>query len=180
MVSDYITEAEAAELIDALPYEYKAIVATAAETGFRIGDLCRARWSDIDFAEQTLTLSEDKTDKVRTVAVSPKLLGVLTRQRNRQSIFETYCYPTVQQPCKPVSRSTVWRWIKRTWGLLHPESERQISPHSLRKLYAVRQRLAGKSLYDIKCDLNHERDDVTIKYAFADMLGTQEPRYTTT
>ncbi len=40
MRSDYVYPQEADELIAGLPYEYRQIVLAAAETGFRIGDIC--------------------------------------------------------------------------------------------------------------------------------------------
>lgn len=178
MTTDYITPTEAAELIDALPYEYKPILRIAADTGYRIGDICAMKWSDIDWEEQNVTLVEEKTGKERTAGLCPSLLEHLQKHKNRQSLFEVYVFPG--NPKSHVNRATVWRWVKKTWGLLYPDSERVISPHSLRKMYAVEQRKRGKSIWDIKTDLNHERDDVTIKYAFADMLGQQPERYTPT
>lgn len=175
MTSDYITPQECDDLILALPQEYRPIVICAAETGFRIGDLCRAMWTDYDIQEQTLTLVEDKTGKVRTAAVTPRLKMALEAQRARQSCFEIYIFPG-RDMCKPVSRVTVWRWIKRTWAHMFPGNERIISPHSMRKMYAVERRKSGAEIWEIQQDFNHDRDSTTIKYAFADILG-REPRY---
>lgn len=174
MKTDYITPQEADELIAALPIEHSAIVIAAAETGFRIGDLCKAQWTDYDEAEMTLTLKEEKTGKWRTAGVSPRLKQALQGQRGRQPIFEIYIFPG--KPYHPVSRSTIWRWVVRTWEFLHKDEDRTISPHSFRKMYAVEQRLNGKELWEIKQDLNHDREDTTIKYAFADMLSSKAYR----
>lgn len=168
MTTDYITPQEADELIAALPIEHSCIVIAAAETGFRIGDLCKAKWSDYDLTERTLTLREEKTGKQRTVTVPPRLEVALGSQRKRQSMFEVFMFPG--KPYHPVSRSTVWRWVVRTWEFLHKDDKRTISPHSFRKMYAVEQRKDGKELWEIQLDLNHERIDTTIKYAFADLL----------
>ena len=175
MRTDYITPQECDELIFALPQEYRPIVICAAETGFRIGDLCAAMWSAYDNEEQTLTLIEEKTGKVRTAAVTPRLKIALEAQRARQSCFEVFMFPG-RDACKPVSRSTVWRWIKRTWDHLYADSKRVISPHSLRKMYAVERRKSGAEIWEIQQDFNHDRDSTTIRYAFADILG-REPRY---
>ena len=175
MRTDYITPQECDELILALPKEYRPIVICAAETGFRIGDLCRALWSDYDPNEQTLTLVEEKTGKERTVAVSPRLKSALDGQRARQSCFEVYIFPG-RDAFRPVSRTTVWRWITRTWEHLYPDSDRVISPHSMRKMYAVERRKDGEQLWEVQHDFNHDRESTTIQYFFADILG-KEPRY---
>lgn len=177
MRTDYITPQECDELIAALPKEYRPIVICAAETGFRIGDLCRAKWTAYDEAEQTLTLVEEKTGKVRTAGVTPRLRMALDGQRARQTAFEKYIFPG-REPCKPVSRSTVWRWITRTWSWLHDDSQRVISPHSMRKMYAVERRKAGAEIWEIRDDFNHDRESTTIQYAFADILGRGEGKYT--
>ena len=173
--SDYVSNEEAEKLISSLPYEYRGIVYAAVETGFRIGDLCSAKAWNFDKNESTLTIVEQKTGKSRTVGVTPKLLRVLEGLDGRG--IETLCYRTYlfdHDGHKPISRSTIWRWVTRTWERLHKDEERNITPHSFRKLYAVNRRKCGAKLGDISADLNHERIETTMLYAFADMLFEAE------
>lgn len=169
MKTDYINPTEADELILSLPQEYRTIVRLAAESGFRIGDICTARWEDYDRDERTLTLKEDKTNKIRTAAVTDRMYLDLALQRLRVPEKERYIFPG-RDPGTHVNRCTVWRWVTRTWAWLHSDDERTISPHSLRKMYAVRLLASGKSLGYIRRDLNHDRIDTTMLYAFADHI----------
>lgn len=175
MRSDYIYPQEADELIAALPLEYRKIVLAAAETGFRIGDLCKAQTWAFDAVENTIMLQEQKTGKYRTVAVTPRLRIALIGEGDRDVerlarqkwLFE-------RERDTNISRSTVWRWVTRTWERLHDGEGRSISPHSFRKLYAVTKRMNGRSLNEIQNDLNHERIETTMIYAFADLIHEAE------
>ena len=175
MRSDYLYDQEADELIAALPYEYRNIVLAAVETGFRIGDLCRAPMWAYDIKENTITLREEKTGKYRTAYVTPRLrVAILGESEKRAGGFALQTYLFERERGVGVSRSTIWRWVTRTWERLHKGSGRKITPHSFRKLYAVNLRQKGRSLEDIRRDLNHERIETTCIYAFADLLHEAE------
>ena len=175
MKSDYMSQQEAENLIAALPYEYRGVLIAAAETGFRIGDLCDAKAWNYDRVEETLTIREHKTGKIRISPVTPKLRQVFEgldgKGIDRMS-YKTYLFE--HNGRKPISRSTVWRWVTRTWDRLHDGEDRNITPHSFRKLYAVNKRKAGATLAEIQFDLNHERVETTMLYAFADLLHEAE------
>ena len=175
MKSDYVYPQEAEDLIHAMPYEYRGIIIAAVETGFRIGDLCNAKAWTYDRQEETITIREQKTGKIRVSAVTPRLLRVLEGLDGKgieRLAYKTYLFE--HNGHEPISRSTVWRWVTRTWERLHDGEERNITPHSFRKLYAVSKRKAGAALVDIQHDLNHERIETTLLYAFADLLHEAE------
>lgn len=173
--TDYISEDDLQELIKRLPWEYRGIIRLAAETGYRINDLCQAKPDAWDKIEQTLTLVEDKTNKVRMVDLTPLAVSVLKEQDEINGVKRKYLIePLWGDDHKPCNRTTLWRWLHRTWRGMHGKDDsRIISPHSLRKLYAVKRRLSGWSLQDIQADLNHDRMSTTMIYAFADMLVPQ-------
>ena len=176
MTSDYINNTDVSELVSRLPYEYRTIVRAAADTGFRIGDLCAARVSDYDVAENCITLAEDKTGKERTVECTDALALYCAR---RASVARDDNAPLfVNHLGRKFSRVSVWRWITSTWETMHPDDGRVISPHSMRKHYAVNRRLSGWSVYQIMLDLNHDRPSTTMLYAFADHLSEDEYRPT--
>lgn len=175
MKSDYLSNEEAAELIAALPYEYRSIIVLAIETGFRIGDLCAAKAYSVDLTERTLMLCEQKTKKWRTVELTNKALKALqgyAPELAKKLLLQKYLFE--REPLTGMSRQTVWRWVNKEWARLHKDEKRTISPHSFRKLYAVNKRQAGVSLADIKRDLNHERIETTMLYALADLLHEAE------
>lgn len=174
MTSDYIDRFDVDELLSALPFEYRAIVSAAAHTGYRIGDLCAAQVSAYDVAENNLTLREEKTGKVRTVECDDAL-ALYCARRVHQAHDE--CAPLfVNHLGRKFSRVSVWRWISHTWGVLHQDDGRVISPHSMRKHYAVERRKSGWTVGQISCDLNHDRISTTLIYAYADQLS--EDHYT--
>lgn len=181
MKSDYLSAAEAEQLIAALPYEYRPIVIAAVETGFRIGDLCAAKAFAVDLKERTLMLCEQKTKKWRTVELSNKMLYALqgfSQDLEKKLLCQKYLFE--REPLTGMSRQTVWRWVTRTWDRLHKGEGRNISPHSFRKLYAVSLRKKGASLADVKRDLNHDRIETTMIYALADLLYEAETQETYT
>lgn len=67
-------------------------------------------------------------------------------------------------------RSTYWRHfvsaVKRA-GF----GGRGITPHSLRKLYAVERLRECGSLAEVMRDLNHSKAEITMIYAFADQIS---------
>lgn len=173
--SDYVSHEEAEKLIAALPYEYRGVLIAAAETGFRVGDLCSAKAWNYDPKEETISIREQKTGKFRITPVTPKLRRVfegLDGKGVERMPYKTYLFE--HDGHKPISRSTVWRWVTRTWDRLHEGEERNITPHSFRKLYAVSKRKAGATIAEIQFDLNHEHIETTLIYAFADLLHEAE------
>jgi integrase len=48
-------------LLDAAPKRHRAVLATLAGAGLRVGELCALDWRDIDLATGTLTVQESKT-----------------------------------------------------------------------------------------------------------------------
>ena len=176
MTSDYISRADVNELVSRLPYEYRAIVRAAADTGYRVGDLCAAKVGDYDLEENNITIVEEKTGKQRTVECEGDL-ALLCARRAMQTHDEGAPL-FVNHLGRKFSRVSVWRWIVNTWETMHPDDGRVISPHSFRKHYAVARRLDGWSVSQIMADLNHDRPSTTLLYAFADHLS--EDRYTPT
>jgi len=70
-------DAEAAR-DDRVPVGRRAIIATLALAGLRVGELCALRWRDVDLATGRLKVGQAKTDAgVRTVDLLPVLHGEL-------------------------------------------------------------------------------------------------------
>lgn len=167
ITSDYIRASEYERLLSRLPYRYRLPVLLAAETGYRIGDLCRAPNDAYDRVAGTITLQEDKTGKTRTVMLSETAKAALTEIDAWQPVRTLLC---VQHGGKKYDRVTVWRWVTATWQEMYID-DRTITPHSFRKLYAVQKRLAGKTLTEVQRDLNHDHPTTTMLYYYADKLA---------
>jgi integrase len=72
------TEAEIDSLIAGCGKTTAAILQTLKETGMRIGEACRLKWTDLNLENNTLILNEpEKHNNPRIFKISPTLVGVL-------------------------------------------------------------------------------------------------------
>ncbi|HEX7246265.1 MAG TPA: site-specific integrase [Solirubrobacterales bacterium] len=132
-------------LLDAAPKRHRAILATLAGTGLRIGELCALDWRDLDLATGTLTVQESKTPAGRREVDLPS--GLVTELWTLAAISPD------TGPDDPVfvgrrgTRQTpdnVGRRLKSAIGKANVELEKagiaaiseRVSPHSLRRTYA--------------------------------------------
>lgn len=167
ITSDYIRASEFDGLLSRLPYKYRLPVLLAAETGYRIGDICSAPNTAYNREAETLTITEDKTGKQRTVHLTDTAKAALLEVDAWQPLRTLLC---VQPGGKKYDRVTIWRWVSSTWQEMGMD-DRTITPHSFRKLYAVQKRLSGVSLRDVQHDLNHDHPTTTMIYYYADKLA---------
>lgn len=116
-----ISRAEITRLRYALPWRDSLAVAIMADTGLRVSDVLSIRREQL---ARTMRVTERKTGKMRRVRLSPSTL------QSARAYITTHNSPYVI----PCTRSTVWRSIVSTARALGYE---HISPHSLRKYYAV-------------------------------------------
>lgn len=168
MKSDYLTMEEVQALAEQLPAPYRKLVTVAAGTGFRIGDLCDAYCGDYKVETREFELFEHKTCHYRKVVplqlASVDILLLSCSEPEYKHMFRTW-------DGKPINRKSAWRWVKRAWKSLNPDDTRQISPHSLRKAYAVQRRKNGWTLEQVRADLGHESANTTMLYYFADIIA---------
>lgn len=158
-------------IAEACPSGYREMLLFAAGTGFRIEDLCEAGNYQYDRDGGTLCLHEKKTDKWRDVPVPQWLREDFAafdgRHEYRSKLFES--------DGRRITRQTAWRWIRRAFREYGGSTENGgISPHSLRKCYAVQKRLEGHSLAEVSTDLNHNSKSTTIPYFYADQIDAAE------
>lgn len=141
------------------------IAELALLTGYRIDDIIQSRRDA--WAGDTVTLTEQKTGKKRSVkidhpirAVVDKLNGI-TNYRNNGFLCPSRRRRRGDGPT--LSRCTVWRAWKRA---CHNGSVtgRGYTVHSLRKCYAVRLWRATGSLEAVQRDLGHDRPTTTMIY----------------
>ena len=64
----------------------KPIIRFAIETGMRRGEILAAQWSAIDWNRHTLHIPVTKTDKPRTIPLSPASMTILEEQRHMNLI----------------------------------------------------------------------------------------------
>lgn len=134
----------------------------ALETGLRIGDVCRLRWRDIDCDK--ITVKAQKTGKIGQWRISMHLARVLALRKKMQK--GKYVFPSPKDSSKPITRQAMWHRMKsRARAIL--DNTDGLSPHSLRKIYAV-ETYRKYGFQAVKKSLQHEYANTTEIYAFAD------------
>lgn len=132
-------------LLDAAPKRHRAILATLAGAGLRVGELCALDWRDLDLATGTLIVQESKTPAGRREVDLPSglvtelwTLAATSPQTGPDDPVFVGRRRTRQTPDNVGRR--LKSAIKRANVALEkagiaPISER-VSPHSLRRTYA--------------------------------------------
>lgn len=164
------------------------IFITLAYTGMRVGELCALKWTDIDFAEQTISISKTyynpinnikkytllppktKTSK-RTIDVDEIVMDELKKHRTDQNKIlmryrNTYYdkgFVFAQQDKKNAGYPTYIKLIEtRIARLLKlAKLNPNLTPHSLRHTHTSLLAEAGASLEQIMQRLGHSDDETT-------------------
>ena len=98
------------------------------ETGLRVGDVVKMKHSDIK--NGYVYYKAEKTGKIGKARIS-KILAVQLRKPNGSD----FCFPG-RDPRKPLTRQAVWHRVKKACELAGIDAA-GISPHSMRKVFAV-------------------------------------------
>lgn len=139
-------------LLDAAPKGHRAILATLAGAGLRVGEACALDWRDLDLATGTLTVQESKTPAGRREVDMPS--GLLTEL---WTLLATSSHTGPDDPVFMGRRGTrqtsdnVARRLKSAIKKANPVLEEagiasiseRVSPHSLRRTYASLRYASG-------------------------------------
>ena len=165
--TDYIRTDSIGALLWALQPANSLVCKVALETGWRIDDILQLKTEQIKHCKNkkrhTLTIIESKTNKKSTRVLPLVLLNQLDEQAGRIYVFEGR-----DDYRKHRTRQAVFLDLKRVAKRF--KIKENLSPHSLRKNYAVYLRQQGKTLEEIQQALNHDRILTTMIYALADEL----------
>ncbi|ARF68916.1 site-specific integrase [Paenibacillus larvae subsp. pulvifaciens] len=152
-----------------------------AYTGLRIGELCALKWRDVNFEEQTLSITKTiynrrnksgdyllhtpktKSSK-RVIDVDDLVLDVLKQYRRSQKIVnlddrENHFIFIDDKKNAPLTTYYIYRRMQKLLkksGIKH-----RISPHSLRHTHTSLLAEAGVSLEVIQHRLGHQNDRIT-------------------
>ncbi len=165
--SDYIQNDTVGVLLWALQPENRLACEVALQTGWRIDDVLNLTKEQVEAAlekKNRLTVTEAKTGKKSTKTVPVQLLRKLRDNSGRIYVFEGR-----DDYRKHRTRQAVFLDIKKTAHRFNLKIN--LSPHSLRKNYAVYLRKKGKTLEQIREELNHRDSATTMIYALADELS---------
>ena len=135
----------------------------AMQTGLRIDDVLSLR---IEKLKIRLTVTEKKTGNKRRVYIGKRLLKVIFDFVGRRKIG--FVFPHRLDPKRHRTRQAVFKDIKKQAEALGLHS--QISPHTFRKVYAVKLYHRTKDLATVQRILGHKKMETTLIYALADVI----------
>lgn len=159
-ITKYIPPETVAKISQRLVGDCRTIWLLMNDTGLRVSDAVKLKYSDIDKKGQIHYIST-KTGKKGIVKPSGAVLSLLGRKNSNDYIFKSG-----KNPKKHIHRSTVFRHIKTACKLcgIDPEG---IGTHTARKNFAVkdfRENGLGKTMHD----LQHSSPATTLFYALSD------------
>ena len=144
-----------------LPYQI------AIETGLRIGDVAGLTWHDLQGSR--LDFVAQKTGKKGTAFLADETARLLWQQRRRAT--SAWMFPAPSDDSKHISRQLLWKRLKAACRECRINAD-GVSPHSLRKVYGVREyRAHGMSA--AQAGLQHTDIGTTEIYVLADWLTAE-------
>ena len=168
--SDYIKTDSIAAILWALQPANRLVCEIALQTGWRVDDILCLKVDQLKAAllnkRHTLTIEEMKTGKKSTKSLTRQTLKECLEQAGICYVFEGR-----DDYRKHRSRQAVYLDLKRVAKRFNIKLN--LSPHSLRKNYAVYLRESGKTLDQIQRALNHGDIVTTMLYVFSDELNSK-------
>ena len=162
--SDWVSDDIMGHVLAALTYHNRMAVTVSLLTGLRIGDVLSLRTEDVKRGRFTIT--EEKTLKKRRVRLPGwlvlKLLGIAGK---------IYVFEHRTDPRRHRTRQAVYKDIIRARRAFRLTGH--ISPHTARKIYAVREYRKDFDSRRVQRLLNHSSEAVTMIYCLADELTAQ-------
>lgn len=135
-------------------------------TGLRVSDVLNLRTAELS---ERMTIVEQKTRKKMRVRFDPALLAALRRQAGAVWVFEHRIDPN-----KHRTRQAVWKDLQRAARAFRIPHRVRITPHTARKIYAVKQYKRTCNIDRVRRLLNHNDKCVTQLYALADVLSARQ------
>lgn len=168
MRAEYIPEDRLRRIRSRLGTRDKLIFDVCIETGSRIDDVLDLRCWQIHDGHATIL--ESKTNKVRKSELSEdlytRLRGYVKGRHHLSFVFRGSGRPRQR---RKVNRSTFWRHMVEAARQCGYKTE-NYTPHSLRKVYAVRLLHKTRSLEAVRRDLGHKHLTTTMLYALSDRV----------
>lgn len=159
----YLTTEEVQRLFDELDtnrnVQVGQVIRLLLYTGARKREVLDAKWEEIDFSRQLLTVppGRSKSKKPRHIPLSDAAIELLQSLPRQDDIPWVFFNPKTKKP--PVSIFYAWDTIRKRIGI--PE----VRLHDLRHSYASFLVNAGRSLYEVQKLLGHHDPKVTMRYA---------------
>lgn len=166
MKSEFIRPEILEHVLYALTPANALVIRVCLKTGLRVGDVVAIATADLEKGitkGYKITITEQKTSKKKTVALGKNLTEMLLSQSGRFYVFEHRTDITRHR-----TRQAVYKDIKRAGKLFRIKEN--LTPHSVRKIYAVKLFEKYGNIAKVRQALNHSNDEVTMIYALADHI----------
>lgn len=166
------------------PIKWQTFITLAADTGARRGELCGLCWTDINWAEKTITIQRNvqhtkkagtyvtstKTGNARTVDVGESSLRLLKQLRMQQAEtgISKYVFTLLRSagPMNPQRASDYFAKFGKQYGI------DGFHPHKLRHTAASIAVTSGADIVSVSARLGHANPSTTLKmYAHANDEG---------
>lgn len=165
MRSQWAPKGEIEHLLAALTPENRLACEISLFTGLRINDVLALKPNQVQ--KGRFTLREEKTGKTRTVSLPRDL-----RDRALACAGQHFIFEHRTNGRKHRTRQAVFKDLRRVTGLFGVKEH--ITPHSMRKVYAVEEYKKHGDLARVQKLLNHSSEPVTLLYAMADALNKKK------
>jgi len=151
------TEKELDSLICSATPKTATLLQLLKETGARIGEIARLKWTDIDFERRTIYITAEKRSKSRILPISTKLTAMLENlpKSDNEKIFRVAQHSL---------RCTYEALRKRTVTKLNNPRLKKISFHTFRHWKATMEYHKTKDIIHVKAVLGHKRIESTMVY----------------
>lgn len=161
MRSEWVPKGEIEHILAALKPENRLACEISLFTGLRINDVLSLKTDKIK--RQRFTIREQKTGKTRTIRLPKDLF-----ERAMACAGQFYVFEHRLNGREHRTRQAVYKDLRRAAVLFG--AKEQITPHSLRKIYAVAEYQETGNLMRVKKLLNHSNEAVTMLYAMANVV----------
>lgn len=165
MRSEYAPRGEVEHILAALQPQNRLACEISLFTGLRINDVLALKTSQIQ--KGRFTVKEEKTGKTRSVYLLKDLQARALAGAGQHFVFEGRLNGK-----KHRTRQAVFKDLRRAADLFRLRSH--LTPHSMRKIYAVEEYKKHGNLKRVQRLLNHNDEAVTILYALADRLNKRK------
>lgn len=164
--TDWTSDDVMKNILSALMNENRLAVVVSLVTALRIDDVLSIKTNQL---AERMTITESKTMKKRTVRISASLCDELHSIAGKIYVFEHRTDPRRHR-----TRQAVYKDIKRACKLFRVSKRLNISCHSARKIYAVKEYKRTANIKNVQKLLNHSSEAVTMIYALADELTARK------
>ncbi len=180
----YLTEREMSELLNVSRDDLRThlIVSLLANTGIRVGELCKIRLTDLDLEERILHIKSGKGDKDRIVVIPETTAGILSQYMKQRNLLETDSpYLILSNRKRAYDPSSIERMIRML--AIKSGIQKHVTPHVLRHTFATAVLRNGGDIRFIQQILGHASLNTTEIYthidenALREMYEKHRPRY---